>query len=35
MLQNRPFRRPISVEVNTTGFNNYDSSDIDGISQIL
>ncbi len=35
MLQNGPFRRPISVEVNTTGFNDYDSRDIDGISQIL
>lgn len=35
MLQNEPFRRPISVEVNTTGINDYDSRDIDGISQIL
>lgn len=35
MLQNGPFRRPISVEVNTTGFNDYNGRDIDGISQIL
>lgn len=35
MLQNGPFHRPISVEVNTTGFNDYDSRDIDGINQIL